>query len=171
MSPYLFCFLGSVRVLAMVGSFGARLNVLSSAATRGVACGSPLAVFHFCLRFRVRVLERQPQSVWSAGGERSFISLSFLLAVATEVSSPLHCMDEFDIFMDTMYRGVRTWSSTYEVSGLTPALSTTCCKVNSHSWISLHCISIFRSRLATFSTKGFFGLDNWMLPLAYSFLL
>lgn len=35
------------------------------------------------------------------------MTLSFLIALAQEASSPVVFMDEFDVFMDPIYRGVR----------------------------------------------------------------
>lgn len=34
-----------------------------------------------------------------AGGERSYTTIAFLLAVGDHTESPFRCMDEFDVFM------------------------------------------------------------------------
>eukprot|EP00899_Mesostigma_viride_P004273 jgi/Mesvir1/13847/Mv15993-RA.1 len=39
-----------------------------------------------------------------SGGEKSFTTLAFLLALAKENDCPFRCMDEFDIFMDSVTR-------------------------------------------------------------------
>merc|ERR1711918_152744 len=35
-----------------------------------------------------------------SGGEKSYVTLSFLLAIATHVEAPFKIFDEFDVFMD-----------------------------------------------------------------------
>eukprot|EP00210_Caulerpa_lentillifera_P003082 g2944.t1 len=37
-----------------------------------------------------------------SGGERSYTTVSLLMSFASVVSSPFHCMDEFDVFTDVM---------------------------------------------------------------------
>ena len=42
-----------------------------------------------------------------SGGEKSYTTVCFITALAHGVSSPFHCMDEFDVFMDSVNRRVR----------------------------------------------------------------
>lgn len=41
-----------------------------------------------------------------SGGERSFVTICFLLALGKKLKANFHCLDEFDVFMDTINRGV-----------------------------------------------------------------
>ena len=43
-----------------------------------------------------------------SGGERSFITICFLLALGRQLLAKFHCLDEFDVFMDSLSQGVRT---------------------------------------------------------------
>ena len=42
-----------------------------------------------------------------SGGERSFITICFLLALGRQLLARFHCLDEFDVFMDSISQGVR----------------------------------------------------------------
>ena len=42
-----------------------------------------------------------------SGGERSFITICFLLALGKQLQAKFHCLDEFDVFMDSISQGVR----------------------------------------------------------------
>lgn len=41
-----------------------------------------------------------------SGGEKSYTTVCFITALAHAISSPFHCMDEFDVFMDEVNRRV-----------------------------------------------------------------
>ncbi|KAH8193931.1 hypothetical protein TruAng_011899 [Truncatella angustata] len=43
-----------------------------------------------------------------SGGEKSFSSICLLLAIWDAMGSPLRCLDEFDVFMDVINRGIST---------------------------------------------------------------
>ena len=43
-----------------------------------------------------------------SGGERSYTTVAFLLAIGQWTESPFRCMDEFDVFMDPINRRVAT---------------------------------------------------------------
>lgn len=45
-----------------------------------------------------------------SGGERSFITICFLLALGHQLLAKFHCLDEFDVFMDSLSQGVRSGS-------------------------------------------------------------
>jgi chromosome segregation ATPase len=53
-----------------------------------------------------------------SGGERSFVTICFLLALGSKLKANFHCLDEFDVFMDSINRGVRRPLAPY-----TPPLS------------------------------------------------
>ncbi len=42
-----------------------------------------------------------------SGGERTYTSVCFIMALANVISAPFHCMDEFDVFMDAINRRVK----------------------------------------------------------------
>ena len=42
-----------------------------------------------------------------SGGERSFSTLAFILALGHEIAAGFHCLDEFDVFLDVQNRLVR----------------------------------------------------------------
>eukprot|EP00955_Chlamydomonas_euryale_P049643 354314-Chlamydomonas_euryale.AAC.23 len=69
-----------------------------------------LAPTHFCLHAALRrpgctqITDLRQLS----GGERSYVTVSFLLAVGKHTESPFRCMDEFDVFMDAVNRRTAT---------------------------------------------------------------
>lgn len=42
-----------------------------------------------------------------SGGERSFVTVCYLLALCKKLQGCFHALDEFDVFMDNVNRGVR----------------------------------------------------------------
>lgn len=55
-----------------------------------------------------------------SGGERSFTSVSFVLSLGQEISTPFFAMDEFDVYMDAVNRKVALTSIlkfAWELSG------------------------------------------------------
>ena len=70
------------------------------------------------MRSRMRILagQRGDLKVLS-GGERSFVTVCYLLALCKKLQSSFHALDEFDVFMDNVNRGVSpTLTSTVPVS-------------------------------------------------------
>lgn len=56
-----------------------------------------------------------------SGGERSFITICFLLALGRQLLAKFHCLDEFDVFMDSLSQGVRTarpWSKCLQLASV-----------------------------------------------------
>ena len=41
-----------------------------------------------------------------SGGERSFSTLAFIMAMGKFINAPFHCLDEFDVFLDNQNRQV-----------------------------------------------------------------
>lgn len=41
-----------------------------------------------------------------SGGERSFSTLAFIMAIGDSIQCPFHCLDEFDVFLDAQNRQV-----------------------------------------------------------------
>ena len=49
-----------------------------------------------------------------SGGERSITTVCFLMSVWEQIQTPLRCMDEFDVFMDTHHKQLATQILCYQ---------------------------------------------------------
>ena len=54
----------------------------------------------------LRTVSSFSSSTWLAGGEKSYTTVAFALALGEWTQSPFRAMDEFDVFMDAINRRV-----------------------------------------------------------------
>jgi len=83
-----------------------------------------------------------------SGGERSYTSVCFIMALANVISAPFHCMDEFDVFMDAINRRVKCHAA-HACSCLCQAcVCVLCVQVSfSPSPFSFHCALLNRHKV------------------------
>ena len=64
-------------------------------------------ISHFQLKF-IRSRGEDDNTAHLSGGERSITTVCFLMAIWNFIRTPIRCMDEFDVFMDTHHKQLAT---------------------------------------------------------------
>ncbi len=60
----------------------------------------------FCLQVKVDKNQATKNVASLSGGERSFSTVSFIMALWEAIECPFRCFDEFDVFMDLLNRKI-----------------------------------------------------------------